>query len=327
MYVPIVKKLSYKKQFLVERSLPKEGQISVSVGDIVDPSSRIGTCKVIYEMVTLGSKFKAIKQEADSNYYGDGVLVGTAGKEKFFAPFNGYLEEAPEGFVFKAENKDYWLLPGVWGEVKDISSNRSVLISSQSVDVHVPVVCGDQFSGELIVFPNPSEMLVEQYFHNYIKSPAGKIVYVGNHLTIDLIEKAHHLKIESLLAGSATKEVYDYAVENEISLGLFVGFGEINTPGMIYDFINEITNGYVFLLVDNNTLQVPVPAENGFKKNGKPNKILKYIRKDMTVQVLTSENFGQLGTVDRATKSGIFVKLHENNQEVEVHPPNLLIIE
>jgi len=327
MYVPIIKKLIYKSQFLVERVLPKEGQISVSVGDQVDPSVKLGTCKVVYEMVKLGSKFKAVKQTDDLNHYVDGALVGTAGRKKFFAPFNGHLEETSEGFVFKAEDKDYWLLPGVWGEVKDISNNRSVLVKSQSVDIHVPVACGEQFSGELVVFPNPSEMLAEQYFHNYIKSAAGKVVYVGNHLNLELIEKAHSLKLTALLAGSATKDAYDYAVENNISLGLFVGFGKINTPDKIYQFINEVTNRYVFFLVEKNTLQIPVPTKNEYQQNGKPNKILKYIRKDMEVQVLNSENFGQIGTVDRATKSGIFVKLHENNQEVEVNPPNLLIIE
>ncbi len=312
---------------MVERTLPKEGQISVSVGEQVDPSTRLGTCKVVYEMVKLGSKFKAEKQEADSTYYADGSFVGSVGKKKFFAPFNGNLEETPEGFVFKAENMDYWLMPGVWGEVADISNNRSVLIKSQSVDLHVPVARGKPFSGELIIFPNPSEMLAEQYFHNYIKSPNGKIVYVGNHLNIELAEKAHQMGLLALLAGSATKEAYDFVEEQGMSLGLFVGFGKINTPDMIYQFINDITNRYVFLLVDKNTLQIPVPTENEFEQNGKPSKILKFVRKDTIVQVLNSENFGQIGTVDRVTKSGIFVKLHENNQEVEVSPPNILIIE
>ncbi|MFC1756028.1 hypothetical protein ACFLZK_01430 [Patescibacteria group bacterium] len=327
MYVPVIKKLTYKKEFLVERALPLEGKISVSAGDKVDPPARIGTCRVVYEMVKLGSKFKSVKQEADSNYYADGALVGSAGRKKFFAPFNGHLEETPEGFVFKDEDKDYWLLPGVWGEIVDVSENKSVLIKSQSVDVHVPIVCGEQFAGELIVFPNPSDLLVEQYFQNYIKSAAGKIVYVGNHLNLELVEKANNLNLKALLAGSVSKEAYDYAMENNISLGIFVGFGEINTPDTIYQFINTISNRYVFFVADKNTLQVPVPAENEFKQKGKPSKILKYIRKDMTVQVLNSENFGQTGVVDRATKSGIFVKLHANNQEVEVNPPNLLIIE
>lgn len=326
-YVPAIKKMSYNTDFLVERALPKEGQVTVSVGDQVDPSTRLGQCKMVYEFTKLGTKFKAEKKKDGTNYYAQGVLVGSYGRDKFVAPYDGFLEETEEGFVFKAEEKDYWLLPGVWGEVKDVSKNRSVLIKSQCINVHVPVVSGNQLAGELVVFPNPSQMLAEQYFHNFIKSTAGKIVYVGNYLNTVLVEKAHSLGVKVLLAGSASKDAYDFALENDIYLGLFVGFGEINTPEMIYNFINDVTSRYVFYLPEKNTLQIPIPEDNEYAKQGSTTKILKYLRKDMTVQVLNSEHFGKLGTVDRATKSGIFVKLHENNQETEVHPPNLLIIE
>jgi len=327
-YVPVIKKMSYNSKFLVERALPKDGQVTVSVGDKVDPSTRLGQCKMVYEITKLGPKFKAEKKKDGTQYFSQGDLVGSYGRNKFVAQYDGFLEETDEeGFVFKAEEKDYWLLPGVWGEIKDVSENRSVLIKSQCVNIHVPVVLGDQFAGELVVFPNPSQMLAEQYFHNYIKSTSGKIVYVGNYLNMVLIEKAHKLGISALLAGSASKDAYDYAEENNIQLGLFVGFGEISTPENIYNFINDVTSRYVFFLPDKNTIQIPIPEDSGFNEQGNVTKILKYLRKDMTVQVLNSEHFGELGVVDRATKSGIFVKLHDNNQEVKVFPPNLLIIE
>jgi len=328
-YVPVVKKLSFNPNFLMERVLPNEGQIMVSVGDEVEPGSKLGTCKIVYEMTKLGSKFKVQKKEDGTvaNYFSKGELVGSIGKEKFIAPFNGYFEETEEGFVFKAEVKDFWLLPGVWGEVQDVSQNRSVLIKSQAINVHVPVVCGAAFSGELIVFPNPSQLLAEQYFVNYIKSTSGKIIYVGNHLNIALAEKAQELGVKALLAGSTSKAAYDFVKESNISLGIFTGFGEISTPSMIYNFINDVTNRYVFFDPQKNTLKIPIPKNDERAKDNNVGKILRYVRKDMTVQLLTSEHFAKIGTVDRATKSGIFVKLHDNNQEVEVRPPNFLIIE
>jgi len=327
MYVPIIKKIIYKDDVLIERALPNEGHINVSVGDSIEPSDKLGTCKVVYEMVELGERFTPNQRDDGSNYYANESLVGSQGRSKFHAPFGGFLEKNVQGYIFKSEERDYWLLPGVWGVVKDISQNRSVLLSTQTVDVHIPVACGGITSGELIVFPNPSEMLTVQYFNNYIKSAGGKIVYVGNNVSMDLIKTAHDLKIKSILAGSANKDVYDFAGEKGISLGLFVGFGNINTPDSIYNFINEITNRYVFFYTHKNTLQVPVPSDGGFEKNKKPKKILKYLKKGLTVQVLNSENFGQTGMVDRVSKSGIFVKLHENNEVIQVRPPNLLIIE
>lgn len=327
MYVPIVKKIIYKEGVLVERTLPNEGSITVSAGDKIDPSEKLGTCKVIYDVVELGSKFKVNQREDGSNYYANGSLVGSLGGTKFHAPFSGLLEKTGKGYIFKSEERDYWLLPGVWGTVKDISQNRAVLLDTQVVDVHMPVTCGKDTSGELVVFPNPSEILTIQYFNNYIKSPEGKVVYVGNNANLDIVKTAHELKISSVLAGSASKEAFDYANENGLSLGLFVGFGKINTPQMVYDFINEITSRYVFFKAKKNLLQIPVPADQDHETYKKPNKIIKYMRKGMQVQVLNSENFGQMGEVDRASKSGIFVKLHENNEIIQVDPPNLLIIE
>ncbi len=328
MYVPVVKKLIFKENVLVERALPNEGSITVSVEDAVEPSDKIGTCKVIYEIVELGEKFKVSERnEEGSNYYANETLVGSVGRDKFYAPFGGFLEKTDAGYIFKSEERDYWLLPGVWGVVKDISQNRSVLVKTQTVDVHLPMAGGLEESGEMIVFPNPSEFLTMQYFNNYIKSAEGKIVYVGNNITLEIVKSAKELKLTALLAGSASKEAYDFAMEQGISVGLFVGFGDINTPDNIYNFINEISSRYVFLYTKKNVLQVPVPLGEGFEENRLPGKIIKYVRKGMEVQVLNSANFGQMGTVDRVTKSGILVKLHENNQEIQVKPPNLLIIE
>jgi len=327
MYVPIIKKLIYKESVLIERTLPSEGQITVSVGDKVEPSDKLGTCKIVYEMVELGEKFKPNQRDDGSNYYANEALVGSRGRDKFYAPFGGLLEKNAQGFIFRSEERDYWLLPGVWGSVKDVAENRSVLLNTQTVDVHIPVTCGEVIAGELIVFPNPSEMLTVQYFNNYIKSAEGKIVYVGNVASIDLIKTANNLKIKTILAGSTSKEAFGYAREKGMSLGLFVGFGKLNTPELIYNFINEVTNRYVFFYTHNNTLQVPVPTNSGFERNKKPKKILKFIKKGLTVQVLNSENFGQMGVVDRVSKSGIFVKLYENNEVIQVKLPNLLIIE
>jgi len=327
MFAPIIKKTIYKDEVFVERALPNEGQITVSAGDTVGPADKLGTCKVVYEMVTLGAAFKPHLRNEGSNFYANETLVGSQRRHKFYAPFGGFLEKKGEEYIFRSEERDYWLLPGVWGVVKDIAENRSVLIKTQAVDIHLPVTCGEVVSGELIVFPNPSEMLTAQYFHNYIKTAEGKIVYVGNNLSLEMIKTARDLKIKSVLAGSAGKDVFEYAKEYGISLGLFVGFGSIRTPEIIYNFINDVTSRFVFLYTDEHLLQIPVPLNAGFEKNTKPGNILKYIRRDMTVQVLNSENFGQMGVVDRVNKSGIFVKLFENSEVVQVTPPNVLIIE
>jgi hypothetical protein len=150
---------------------------------------------------------------------------------------------------------------------------------------------------------------------------------VGNNISLELIKTAAELKVEALLAGSADVNAYEYALENNVSLGLFTGFGKIATPRYIFDFINEITNRYVFFYSDTHRLQIPVPVDEQRFQVQKMRSILKYVRKGLRVQVLNSKNFGAIGAVDRVTKDSIFVKLEENEEIVKIAPPNIFAVE
>lgn len=327
MHIPVIKKLMFKDNLLIERALPSEGKISASKGDHVEPFNKLGTCKVSYEITELGSKFSPHGSAKKMSAYHAGALVGHVGRSRFNAPYNGYLEKNSAGYYFRSEAKDYWLLPGVWGEITDILDNRSVLIKTQAVDLHVPVTTSANLSGELIVFPNPSEILAAQYFNNYLKSSAGKIVYVGHTVSMDIIKTAERMNVGTVLGGSADKEVFDYAVANNIGLGLFSGFGEINTPDFVFDFINNVSNRYVFFYANRNVLQIPIPPDDEMSMKSGPKSVLRYVKKGLKVQLLNSNNFGQIGVVDRVSKFSIFVKLDDKDDVVEVTPPNLLAIE
>lgn len=327
MYIPVVKKLIYESGILVERSLPESGVLNVSVGDKVEPSMKIGSCKVSYEVAYLGLDFKPVKKYVNSPSIVSGSKVGSLRGKSFFAPFNGTLDKSANGYVYKSEERDYWLLPGVWGEVVDTSHDRSALIKTQVVNTHLPVCTQQTRSGEIVVFPNPSDSLTVQYFNNFLKSPIGKIVYVGNTLSIELINRAKELEVAAILAGSSSTEAYRFALENDMALGLFSGFGNIPTPGFIYDFLNNVNSRYVFLFGESNRLQVPVPEKNDFINLKEPRSVLAYVKKGLLVQIFDEANFAKIGVVDRVTKSGILVRLQESEEVIEVLPPNLLALE
>ncbi|MFC1722333.1 hypothetical protein ACFL0C_01650 [Patescibacteria group bacterium] len=327
-YIPLIKKLIFKEGLLVERALPKEGYINTSVGEVVEPSQKMGTCKVVYEVVDLGKDFKPASRKLVNAYSSKDKLIGSVHRKKFVSQFNGKLIKNEKGvYYFVSEERDYWLLPGVWGTVKEVTDKKSVLIETQAIDIHLPVTTRKRTSGELIVFPNPSEMLSFQYFNNYLKSPVGKIIYVGNTVNMDIIKRANELNVGGILAGSANKDVYDFSIRNNISLGLFSGYGEITTPEVVYQFLNGITSRYVFFSGDNNTLRIPLPKNNEFKETSELKSVMVYVKKGMKVQVFDSKNFGKTGVVDSTPKSGILVKLHDSEEVVEVNPPNLLAVE
>lgn len=323
VYIPTLRKIVNNSDVLIERSLPKAGALFVSKGDEVEPFKKIGSCKVSYEITELGSKFKPDNQYKVTNRFNKGLLVGKVGRTKFVAPYNGYLEKKDKEYIFRSEERDYFLLPGVWGVIEDVKDNVSVLLRTQSKDIHVPIATNNFKAGELIVFPNPGELLASQYLNNYLKSSTGKIIYVGNTVTADLLKKAKELDIEAILAGSANKDVFDYANNINMSLGLFNMFGSCETPDYIYNYLNEVSNRYVFFYGSRNILQIPT-REKGKKAD---DSVLKYVRKGLRVQVLDAVNFGRVGTVDSATKSGIFVQLDKSDELVEVKPPNLLALD
>ena len=115
MYIPVVKKIIYKDNLFIERTLPEEGYINVSVGDKVEPFNKLGTCKVTYEVFDLGDKFKPQGGAQRLASYASGMLVGSAGRKKFYAPYNGTLEKTENGLKSK---------PKIWAIQADLKQLR-----------------------------------------------------------------------------------------------------------------------------------------------------------------------------------------------------------
>lgn len=324
IYAPLLRKITFAENVLIERVLPKEGQIYVNEGIEVTPSDKLGSTRLSYNIVDLGSKFVPSQKETEGWAFNQGVKVGRVGQSAFKAPYKGFLVKTKQGYEFRSEERDYWLLPGVWGKVQKVYQGRSVLLQTKTVNLHLQVSTGRFKSGELIVFPNPSEMLGVQYFDNYLKTAAGKIVYVGNVATLPMLLKAHELGVEGVLAGSASREVFNFAHKNKMAFGVFNGFGESTTPEEVYNFLNDITNRYVFLNGSKNILQVPVPENPGVKETPSP---LTYIKKGIKVIVYDYRYMGETGVVDRTSKSSIFVKLDGKDTSVELQAPNIFALE
>ena len=329
MYIPIIKKVVKTNNVLIERSLPKEGKIYVEPGNNVEPSDKIGSCKVSYEAVDLGENFKPYKVFATGQLALAETAVGRQGSKKFVSPFNGYLRRNNGNYFFMAQEKDYWLLPGVWGEVVKVKRGYSVLLKTQMTDMHIPVATKSFTAGELIVFPNPSQLLEAQFLNKYLKSAAGKIIYAGHSITLNFITEAHRLNVPGILAGSASRDVLTYANKNKIAIGLFTGFGQIPTPNFIYNMLNDIAHRYVFLDGARNVLRIPatVPFSAKELSDSIPKSILQYVKKDLQVQIFKSPYFGYTGKVDKVSKSSIFVKVSAEAEPFEVSPPNVFAIE
>ncbi len=329
MYIPTLKKVLYTNNVQIERALPAVGKINIAKGEKTEPFTRLGMSKISYKQMEISAELEFIRTKGWKNFYYSGEKIGKWNSKYIIAPFDGYLEKTESGYLLKEEDKVFWLLAGVWGEIANVHENKAVLIKTQTTDVHFSACCDKAISGELIVFPNPSEILEMQYLEKFEKYAFGKILYVGNYASVEIVEKAIGLGVVGILAGGADEPAFAIAKKNKIFLGLFSGFGKAPTPRQVFDVLKEVSNRYVFIQGERNLLRIPMPTqfdETMLKQNALKS-LLKPIKKGLKVLVLQEPYFGYIGEVDTIKGSSIVVKLDENQESVEIFIPNIIAIE
>jgi hypothetical protein len=330
MLVPVLSKIQDSSEVLIERVLPVSGQLLVTEGTHVAPYDHLGLCTFSQKILRLSHKFKPTDLKRDGQFYYYNSRLGYDGKTKIDAPYNGNLHKTKSGgYEFTEETKKYTLLSGVWGDVTKIIDANSVLIKASMRDLNLVVATKTMFAGELLVFPNPTHFLEKFYLEGFASDSAdGKIIYVGNHVTLQFLKDAIKYGLGGIIGGSADRETFRYAVEAGISFGLFGGFGRIDTPEDVYGVLNNVSNRYVFFQGERNLLRIPMPQEEKVLSI-EPNIpfALAEVRAGMRVTVLQRPYFGKSAVVDRVGTSSIFVKFGVNESSVEIFSPNFFILQ
>lgn len=330
MYIPIIKKITKNNDVLIERSLPKVGELVATVGEEVEPYTKLGMSKVSYGVLPLTKRFKLAKRKKSGNYFYTGDLIGFLNRKRVIAPFDGTLFVDEQGvYSFQQEDRDFWLLSGVWGQVVSVIEKKSALIKTQTIDLNFAACTDNSFSGELIVFPNPSELLEMQYLHNFSKDSFGKIIYIGDHIGASFVDEAAKLGVAGLIAGSVEREAMAVAKKNKIFLGSISGFGVIPTPKFIFDVLKEVSNRYVFLIGGKGILRIP-SAHRFEDKEVKSNTFtgqLRSVKKGLLVQIFEEPYFGWVGHVHSVQSDYIRVIIDQGRDPVKVKIPNVFSLE
>jgi hypothetical protein len=329
MYLPVINRVKLNNNLLVERALPSKGTVSVVAGTQVEPFTKLGISKAVHVEMSIDKSLRLPKHKKEGGYYYEGEKIGTLNLSRVVAPYNGILSRIDDGYMFTQEERDYWLLSGVWGEVVDIVSERSVLINTQTADLSFAACNKLNLSGELVVFPNPTDYLIGEYLENFAKNVSGKIIYVGDFLNESVFNRALELGVAGLLAGGAEKSVMLEAKKRGVFLGLFTGFGQPKVPPGVFDVIKDISSRYVFIHGDEGILRIPVPQkfnQTEIKKTAGKN-AFRYVKKGLQVMVLQKPYFGWVAVVDSVSESSIFVKFPEKPETIEVKISNVLSLE
>jgi len=333
MLAPIIRKIVENKTVMVERYLPSKGNLFVQKGDKLEPFQKLGDCLYSPNTVYFPKEFAPVKFLREKVYFQKGNLLGKLGTKKIEAESNGYMsfDASSEEYFFEDVPAKYTLLSGLWGEVSDVVPESSVLIKTTVTEIDL-VACTSNFSfGELVVFPNPTEILEKFYLESFIKTTEGKIVYIGHHADTETIKKAHDLKISAIIAGSADPTGFSFAKSVNMGLGVLSGFGRLETPDFIYKLLNSVAYRHVFFHGDLGVLRIPLSGTEEetvpSKKKKSPLKVIKKVMKGQKVQVLQKPHFGKIGVIDRVSVSSIFVRFDNELGPVEIDLPNFYIIE
>ncbi len=329
MLAPVISKILLSKGDYIERTLPVPGDVLVTTNTEVAPYEHIGICNFSQKILKLSPKFKPSKFKKDGQFYYYNIALGKDGKNVINAPYNGNLHKIDNvGFEFREEVKKYILLAGVWGNVVKVIEKNSILLQSNFTDVNLVASTNNNFAGELVVFPNPTRLLERFYLEGFASDSAdGKIVYVGNHVSLEFLKEAVKYGLGAILGGSADKEAFRFAEDIGINFGLFAGFGEITTPEEIYNLLNSVSNRYVFFQGERNILRIPMPKDDSLMAvSANLDKVLVDVTKGMRVVVLQRPYFGETGVVDTVNESSIFVKFGLKENPIEIFLPNFLVL-
>jgi hypothetical protein len=359
MYAPVLKKLIDKSDTFIERSLPVPGNLFVKENDPVKPFDRLGECVFSQKQTSYPKNLKPAKYKNNGQFYYLGSNLGQLKRKAISAPYNGRLNKSGDGsFIFQAADDKYILLSGVWGTVHQAVENRAVLIKTRTSDLLLAASTEINTSGELVVFPNPMEILEKYYLESFSKNNEGKIVYVGHFADLEVVKRAAEMGASAVLAGSAHRDTFNYARSKGLGFGIISGFGKLETPEQVFKLLSVIAYRYVFLYGEKNILRIPHSLDGGqdviedkqpkkLKKATKTTKstkaaktakieklvsqekpeVIKEVVPGVDIVCLQAPNFGKIGTVDSVSESSIFVKFNTEKGSTEIKLPNFFIIE
>lgn len=343
MYAPIIRKIIDSSNVFLERALPKDGNILVSKGDLVRPFDRLGDCIFSHNVVTYPKSFKPLHPKDESHFFYQGEIVGLISKKRIPAPFNGRLQKEDSDWIFKESDGKFILLSAVWGEIQDLTASRSVLIKTQMKDILFAASTDSSLAGELVVFPNPTEILEESYLENFTKGTEGKIIYMGHYVDLELVKRAYSLGVGALIAGSAHKDAFAFAKSVGMGFAVIVGFGKYETPEYIYNLLNLVSYRHVFFHGDKNLLRIPFPSEKFIDdsttlgnnimtslnvstttKVDKTSIVL--VEVGMRVQVFQNPYFGKTGVINEVKENSVVVSIENATDRKEIMLPNFYVL-
>lgn len=212
------------------------------------------------------------------------------------------------------------LTAGVGGEVVKVLPGKAVLIKTSAVIVRGVVGKGEDDEGEIRIvagYDAPIEL-------NAIDASCGGGVLVGGFVpSLEVFKKAEAVGVKGIVCGGA-----DFAAFQKTNLSTLLteGFGRPPLNRKVFEFLKKVEGRHAFLSPGHEELLV-ARLDDDIEDVEETSGVFVELKEGMGVQVFTSENFGQMGKVEKILEDEVEVEvLLSSEDRIEVPGRNVGIV-
>jgi len=321
MRAVVLKKYVYNESAFVERQLPSDGKIVVSVGAKVRSFDKLGECIYSERSQDFSYEGELVKSEGELVYSDDVIWAkkkGPFGSVVGRAPFSGVIVDVDdEKKTYKLERKprDFTLISGVPGVVEDIVAGKSVLVKTKALEISGVGGKGSDSSGEIVVIGSYGS---EPADFSELGDLSGKIIACGV-LSPYLYSKAKLFGVSGFIAGSVSYSLYkDLDVRGDVPVVVLEGFGQIPMNPFVFDYLKGIASRFVVINPGSGKAIIYETRPLAWVDNSA--EIYADVLEGQVVQVFAHEAFGLFGTVLGAEKGRVKVDVWDLKKTVPFLP-------
>ena len=331
MKVFVKKQISYNHLVFLERTPPKEGNITVKVGDLVKPFDVLGHTYIsrLQESINLPTGAKIlIKDEED--VLNDQVLFKKRGfirSERGKTHHAGHVSLKKDKIEIYSQPEKFNLVSGIESKVAKIVEKKSCLLQTEATVVQGIWACGAEVVGEIKVLKKKGETLRTS---DLDASIFGKILLYESFLPASILQKAKAIGALGVVCASV-----ESSQNCPINLLMIEGFGFSRTTGNVSDLFEKLALRTGIISPERKQLILP-----GLKVESEDERVelegQTELKKGARVQIIGWPYLGREGIVkdfltDHLFESGLrapaaLIETLDSKEQVKVVADNLLAL-
>ena len=244
-----------------ERRLPQAGEITVTVGQEVNPVQVVArTSRQNAYTVIQGAELLGVSADELSEHLlvEEGAAIqrkkpllekrSLLGTKSITSPVNGILYQVSRGMLILQHTPELLELRAmINGIVRSLLSNRGVLIETSGALIEARWASGREGYGKLRLTEEPDTVLHARHITADVR---GTVLVVGRVNQRDVLELAEENSVRGVIAGSVPATLAPDLLQFRYPILITEGFGRMPMSTAIYELLSQCEGNDVSLLGD-----------------------------------------------------------------------------